>query len=210
MRIILEDVGRKFNREWIFRGFSYTFEPGNGYAILGTNGSGKSTLLQVINGNLQATQGKVRYMDGESEIVQDQAYRYLSLGTPYQELVWDFSLQESLDFHCRFKPFLNGLHSTDILRITGLERHRNKALRYFSSGMKQRVRLALAILSDTQVILLDEPSMNLDAEGRRWYDNLLAEYASNRLLIVCSNHQEEEYKRCGQVIDIRHYKISDI
>ncbi|HRY99607.1 MAG TPA: ATP-binding cassette domain-containing protein, partial [Bacteroidales bacterium] len=209
MRIVLEDVGRKFNREWIFRGLSYTFEPGKGYAILGSNGSGKSTLLQVINGNLQATHGKIEYQVGEGLLTQDKVYRHISLGTPYQELIWDFSLQESLEFHARFKPYLGGMGPADILRVTGLERHRHKALRYFSSGMKQRVRLALAILSDTRVILLDEPSMNLDAEGRRWYDELLEAYAPGRLLIVCSNHQEEEYRRCGEVIDIRDYKISD-
>jgi ABC-type multidrug transport system ATPase subunit len=209
MQIILDEVGRKFNREWIFRGVNYTFESGKAYAILGGNGSGKSTLLQVINGNLQATQGTITYQDGSTSIPQDQVYRYISLGTPYQELIWDFSLQESLGFHARFKPYLAGMTPSDILSVTGLERHRNKALRYFSSGMKQRVRLALAILSDTRVILLDEPSMNLDAAGRAWYDELLGAYATDRLLIVCSNHQEEEIRRCGEVIDIRDYKIAD-
>lgn len=206
MRLQLKNVGKKYNREWIFREFSYEFRSGEAYAILGTNGSGKSTLLQVINGNLQATAGQVEYFKGESLIQADQVYQNISLGTPYQELIWDFTLEESLKFHSQFKPFVNKMNTKEVMEIIGLERHRNKALKYFSSGMKQRVRLALAILSDTDIILLDEPSMNLDADGRSWYDMLLRQHSRERLFIVCSNHQEEEYHLCKHIIDINNYK----
>jgi ABC-type multidrug transport system ATPase subunit len=206
MDLLLEEVGKKFNREWIFRNVNLSIPTGNHTAILGTNGSGKSTLLQVINGNLQATDGKVSYIRQNQPLPFEKVYRHISLGTPYQELIWEFSLLESLQFHSRFKPFLNKMDAQDILRITGLEKHRNKALRYFSSGMKQRVRLALAILSDTELVLLDEPSMNLDAAGRAWYNTLLEAHLQGRTLIVCSNHQEEEYRLCSHTIDIQDYK----
>lgn len=206
MRILLKDAGKKFNREWIFRGVNKEFIPGHNYAILGSNGSGKSTLLQLINGNLAANHGSVQYFVDDLEIPQEKAYRRISLGTPYQELIWDFTLLESLQFHHRFKPFLNQLTPKNLLEITGLDIHRNKPLKYFSSGMKQRVRLAIAILSSSDVILLDEPSMNLDAPGREWYNGLLQQYLPGRMLIVCSNHQEEEYNICDEVLDIRDYK----
>jgi ABC-type multidrug transport system ATPase subunit len=206
MDLLLEGVGKKFNREWIFREVSLSIPTGNHLAILGSNGSGKSTLLQVINGNLQATAGKVSYFIQNQPLPFEKAYRHISLGTPYQELIWEFTLLESLQFHARFKPFLHNMDSGDLLRITGLEKHRDKALRYFSSGMKQRVRLALAILSDTDLVLLDEPSMNLDAAGRAWYNELLESHLTGRTLIVCSNHQEEEYRLCNHTIDIQDYK----
>lgn len=206
IKVVLNKAGKKYNREWIFRGVSREFTSGEGYAILGSNGSGKSTLLQLINGNLQVTEGTVEYSDPNQLIPTDKVYRRISLATPYQELIWDFSLEESLRFHQKFKAFRDGLEIHDILEITGLGRHRNKALKYFSSGMKQRVRLAQAILSDTDILLLDEPSMNLDASGRDWYDLLLRQHTRDRLLIVCSNHQEEEYHLCRHILDINQFK----
>jgi len=206
MHIALQHTGRRFNREWIFRGVDLSIDAGDSLAILGSNGSGKSTLLQVINGNLQPSEGTITYTVEGRSIPVEGVYRWISLATPYQELIWDFTLAESIAFHERFKPFAGGLSREDIVELTGLGRHRDKALKYYSSGMKQRVRLALAILSDVHVILMDEPSMNLDAEGRRWYDALLRDHLADRTLIVCSNHQEEEYQRCRRSINILDYK----
>jgi ABC-type multidrug transport system ATPase subunit len=206
MQITLEKISKKFNYEWIFREVDYTFESGNAYVILGANGSGKSTLMQIVAGNLLPTSGKIILIDGSGEISQDLIYRQVSISAPYLELIEEFTLAEILEFQRKFKPFHGNLSDSQIIEITGLTKVRNKAIRYFSSGMKQRVKLALAILSDTKVVLLDEPASNLDKQGVEWYQQLVGSYSSDRILIVCSNSQNQEYSFCRHELQIGDYK----
>jgi len=206
MRINLEKISKKFNYEWIFREVNYTFESGNAYVILGANGSGKSTLMQIVAGNLLPTSGKINFTDGAGEISQELLYRHVSISAPYLELIEEFTLAEILEFHRKFKPFRDKLNDSQIIEITGLSRVQNKPIRYFSSGMKQRVKLALAILSDTKIVLLDEPASNLDKQGVEWYQQLVGSNSSERIFIVCSNSQSHEYSFCNNEIQIGDYK----
>ena len=201
MKITLIDAGKRFNRDWIFRHLSYEFLPRQHYAITGPNGSGKSTLLQVIAGAIGISEGNIQY-EGTPP---DQAYRYLSLSAPYLDLIEEMTATEFLHFHHTFKPFLPTLPIPAILSAVGLAAAANKQIRFFSSGMKQRIKLAQALFSDTPVVLLDEPTTNLDAEGIALYRRLIREYSTGRLVIVSSN-DEQEYDFCEKVIDIRQYK----
>ena len=205
MEIVLDQIGRRFNREWIFRNISAGFASGNAYAILGTNGSGKSTLLQIISGHLYPSAGKVHYTDNDSMIPDEQVFSYISLAAPYAELIEEFTLAEMVSFHLKFRKLINGFDSGSLIEMTGLGRSRGKALKYYSSGMKQRVKLALAILSDVPVVLLDEPASNLDAEGIAWYRELVAGYVAGRIFIICSNSQPAEYDFCKETLLINNY-----
>lgn len=201
MQIHLSNIGKRYNQEWIFRGVTRDFISGNGYAVLGPNGSGKSTFLQVIAGNLLPSEGTIQHgVDAAS------LYRSVSIAAPYLELIEEFTLMEMLEFHEKFKSFMKGLSIPDVLHILELEKAKNKAIRYFSSGMKQRVRLALAILSDTSLLVLDEPTSNLDKAGVEWYSTLIKEYLSGRITIVGSNQQLPEYSFCVHHLDISDYK----
>jgi ABC-type multidrug transport system ATPase subunit len=202
MEIVLENIGRRFNRDWIFRGISQTFTFGHSYAILGPNGSGKSTLLQLISGSLTQSEGTLKYLNSGEDIDIETAYQYISIAAPYLELIEEFTLQELIEFHFNFKRCLPGV---SVLELSGLERAKNKQIKYFSSGMKQRVKLALAISSDVPVIILDEPASNLDAEGVNWYLQLIDQFTANRLLLIGSN-QEQEYSFCSQKLYITDYK----
>lgn len=205
MTISLNQAGKRFNYDWIFRRVSYTFHEGGRYAILGPNGSGKSTLLQVISGHLHHNEGTVTYSNAEKPIEADAFFRYCSIAAPYLELVEEFTLAESIEFHLQFKSFLPGFMPKDIAGIVGLEKAWDKQIRYFSSGMKQRVKLALSIFSDVPVLLLDEPCTNLDAAGVQLYQQLVETHCGNRLLIVSSN-DEQEYYMCPERINIIDYK----
>ncbi|WP_423146571.1 ABC transporter ATP-binding protein [Rubrolithibacter danxiaensis] len=205
MRIDLENIGRRFNREWIFRGVTYGFEQGSSYAILGPNGSGKSTLLQVIAANLTPSEGKIDYLSANKKVDIESAYKYLSWSAPYIELIEEFTLQEQLDFHFKFKPYANQLNSKEVIELLGLEKSKNKTIRFFSSGMKQRTKLALSFCSDTPVLLLDEPTSNLDLKGIDWYYELVNLFSKDRLLIICSN-QEHEYSFCQHKLHLADYK----
>lgn len=206
MNITFEQAGKRFNREWIFRHFSYEFTGGTSYVIQGSNGSGKSTLLQSISSYYTLTEGNVKFEQDGKEIAVEKVFRHMSIATPYLELYEDFSLREAIEFHQRFKTIAGGLNPKELIAKLELEKTKDKAIKHFSSGMKQRVRLGLAILSETPVLLLDEPTSNLDRKGIKWYQDLIADYTKDRLVIVCSNQQEQEYEFCTEQLNIEDFK----
>jgi len=201
MKITLIDAGKRFNRDWIFRHLSYEFSTGHSYAIIGPNGSGKSTLLQSIAGAIGISEGSISYHPAPA----DQAFRHLSLAAPYLQVIEEMTVTEFLHFHAAFKPLLPGTSIKEIIHRMGLEAAAGKQIRYYSSGMKQRVRLAQALFSDTPVVLLDEPCTNLDADGIELYGRLIREYTPGRLVIVSSNDLQE-YEFCQKRINIMGYK----
>jgi ABC-type multidrug transport system ATPase subunit len=200
MKISLTKAGKRFNRDWIFRNLSYDFTAGNAYAITGPNGSGKSTLLQVIGGSMVVSEGKVNY-----EVPEEQFFRHMSITAPYLELIEEMTAQEFLSFHAQFKPFIATVSVQSIIAKVGLEKSAHKQVRYYSSGMKQRLKLAQAIFSNVPCILLDEPCTNLDAEGVALYQQLVREYCTGRLVIVSSN-DVQEYGFCKEKINILDFK----
>lgn len=207
MTISLSDAGKRYNRDWIFRHLTYQFEAGKSYAITGPNGSGKSTLLQVISGNTMVNEGTIKWQLNEKAIADEKVYKKVSVCAPYLEVIEEMTLSEFLQFHSSFKPFLPGVSMTDIIEVIGLEKAVNKQIRYYSSGMKQRVKLAQCIFSDTSLVLLDEPCTNLDAAGIELYHRLITTYCKNRMVVVSSN-DEVEYSFCMAVINISDYKKS--
>ncbi|MCS4228417.1 ATP-binding cassette domain-containing protein [Sphingobacterium sp. BIGb0165] len=206
MEITLKDIGRRYNSEWIFRHINYRFESGKSYAVLGQNGSGKSTLLKVLSGSLSSSEGELVYTNGESIIGIDQVYQQLSIAAPYIELIEEFTLRELFDFHFQFKSYLQGFDKELVLNLLGLESALDKEIRHFSSGMRQRVKLVLACCSSSNLVLLDEPTSNLDRAGEEWYLNLIARTKLDfRLFIICSN-QKKEYEFCDETISIVDFK----
>ena len=209
MKISLTDAGKRFNRDWIFRHLTYEFSAGQSYAIIGPNGSGKSTLLQVLSGSMHVNEGNVQFaVVGQQSAVNvpnENVYKYVSICAPYLEVVEEMTLLEFLDFHSGFKPLLSSVTSEKVISILGLENAVNKQIRYYSSGMRQRVKLAQAIFSDVPVVLLDEPCTNFDAAGIQLYHDLINEYCKNRMVVVSSN-DEVEYRFCSKRINISDWK----
>ena len=205
MTISLSDAGKRFNRDWIFRHFNYQFENGQAYAITGPNGSGKSTLLQVLGGSMMTSEGEISYTLPAAQCTTENIFKYMSICAPYLEVMEEMTFLEFLNFHQGFKPLLPGISNDYIISITGLEKAAHKQIRYYSSGMKQRVKLAQCIFSETPLVLLDEPCTNLDTEGIRLYHRLIEQHCSNRLVVVSSN-DEEEYKFCKTVLTMSDWK----
>ena len=205
MKIRLTKVGKRFNREWIFRNLDFEFHSQSSYAITGPNGSGKSTLLQIIAGATTFNEGTIEYFAAEKKIEEEKIYSNISIAAPYLELVEEMTLMEFLQFHSGLKSWLPGIDSKKIISILGLEGAAEKQIRYFSSGMKQRVKLAQAIFSNVAVVLLDEPCTNLDEEGIALYKALVNQHCKNRLLIVSSNDLQE-YDFCEEIISMATFK----
>ena len=205
MKISLTDAGKRFNRDWIFRHLNYTFESEGTYAIIGPNGSGKSTLLQLIAGSLDITEGKINWSLNNALIEDSIVFRSISITAPYLELIEEMTATEFLNFHVQFKPALKGIDSKSIINEIGLSDAANKQIRYYSSGMKQRIKLAQAIFSDTPLVLLDEPCTNLDENGYQLYYSLINQYCNGRLVIVSSN-EEKEFSFCRERLNIQDFK----
>lgn len=206
MKIELENVSKRYRNEWILRRIDLQFSAGRSYAVSGPNGSGKSTLLRILSGYLTPTRGKVAFFYEDKKVEGSDVYRYLSLAAPYIELIEEFDLLEALRFHRRFQPLLPEMTTERFIDLLGLPASaQKKIIRYYSSGMKQRVKLALALCAEAPLILLDEPTTNLDRQGVAWYRSLVDQFTRDRLLIVASN-VEEDFDFCDQRINILDYK----
>lgn len=200
MEIIAEGLGKRYNFQWIFSEIQWHIEQGSKWVILGANGSGKSTLLQIIAGAHHASAGDITWKAQGQLIDAEQVYQYVSLAAPYLELIEDFTLKEHLAFHFSLKQ--TQLSLADLVHLSSLSHAADRPIRYYSSGMKQRVRLLLAICSKAPLLLLDEPTSNLDEAGIQWYQNLVHEFATDKTIVVASNHQSREYAFCNKQLSL--------
>ena len=154
---------------------------------------------------MQVNEGDGKWSVDNKQLELEKVYNYISICAPYLEVVEEMTLIEFLDFHAGFKPFISSITSERIISILGLENAMNKQIRNYSSGMKQRVKLAQAIFSDVPVVLLDEPCTNLDSTGIQLYHSLINDYCKNRMVVVSSN-DEVEFSFCKEKISLTTYK----
>lgn len=206
MKINAENLGKKFRNEWIFRNFNQIFNIGKIYAIIGSNGSGKSTLLQVLSSYIPSNEGIIKYFDQNDKVIEiDNIFKYLSITSPLLELIEDFTLLESIEFHIKLKPFSEGLNIENFISIIDFEKHKHKQIKFFSSGMKQKLKLALCLFSNAPILFLDEPTTNLDEKTKKWFIENINKIKQNKLIILASN-DPQEYVFANEIIDIQTFK----
>jgi len=209
MKIVFQDCGKNYHRTWLFRHLNLELDLGNvnqplRLAVLGGNGSGKSTLTLMVSGQTNPTEGSIDWIDihGKS-ITPADWYKHISLASPALELPEEFTLQEWFDFHRSVKGFADGVTLDKLISICGFSNNtKSKALLTFSSGMKQRVKLCMALMGTESLVILDEPLTNLDISGNLMYETLLNTYLGNRALIVASNRDDEWKSYCNQVLNV--------
>lgn len=206
LQIKLSEAGKRYQFEWVFKNLSLEIPPLTKIAVTGSNGSGKTTLLRCLSGQVPLTEGNLEYKINGKVLPEDKYYQYLTISAPYLELPEEFTLKELLHFHFSFKNKSAGLDIKQMAGIMYLESSINKQILYFSSGMKQRVKLGLCFFSDVPLLLLDEPTSNLDREGINWYHNLIKDHGIDKTILVCSNDLRE-YDFCEQVISMEDYKL---
>lgn len=205
MQIAVEGLGKRYQKEWIFRNITTEFATGTSYAITGPNGSGKSTLLQLLTSFFPPTEGQLVYTSDKTPIPVEEHYQYFDIITPYLEIIEEFTLREFLSFHFKFKKLKVGYSPADFVKEVYLEKDMDKLISNFSSGMKQRLKLGLAFFSESPIAFLDEPTSNLDEKGVNWYLKHVKENRKRKLVVISSN-QQYEYDFCEKVIHIPDYK----
>jgi ABC-type multidrug transport system ATPase subunit len=205
MKIITSNLGKRFNREWIVRNFTFELEHRKTYAIVGPNGSGKSTLLQILWGQMPASEGTIQYSDDKGLIPLAEVYQSISIATPYMDLIDEFTLQEMAAFHFSFKLIRDKKTIEEVIEKMGLAHAKQKLISNFSSGMRQRLKLGLAFYTQSEALFLDEPTTNLDNKAIDWYWQNLTPLLDNSLVIIASNI-EAEYPSAAEKIDIQKIK----
>jgi ABC-type multidrug transport system ATPase subunit len=203
MQITLSNISKRYNQQWIMRDVNFEFSTPNKIALLGINGSGKSTLLQMIAGYIIPSFGKIEYGLNKQNIAADKIYNHIGFCAPSMELIEEYTLQEFLSFHFQYKKAILPIDET--IAYIGLQDATHKKIENFSSGMKQRVKLAQSIMQDAPLLLLDEPCCNLDVYGIALYQKMIADFAMDKLVIISSN-DVHEYEFCNQQIQMSDYK----
>lgn len=205
MQISLEQLAKRFQKDWIFKNLDFKFPENTFHAIVGGNGSGKSTLLKLLSGIELPSKGKIIYSSEGNKIPAESFYRKMTFAAPYQELIEEFSLEEIIAFHFSMREIETGYDIKTLPELWNLKGNEKKLLSNFSSGMKQRVRLGLAFYTKKSCLLLDEPTVNLDKAGVEWYHDQLEQFKKDTLVIMASN-EPEEYRSCDAVLEINHFK----
>ncbi|MBI1316622.1 ATP-binding cassette domain-containing protein [bacterium] len=202
MRVEAQSISVAFPGKILFRQLDFAIESGERVAILGPNGSGKSTVIKLLLGQLRPRSGRVTYALGERVLEVEEACFRMGFAAPYAELIEELTVAEHFDFQRGFRPFRNHLDFGAFRTLLGLVLSPNQRVSSLSSGMKQRLKLALAVLSEVDLLLLDEPCSNLDTTGRDWYRQLLADHLDGRSLVVGSNHVPEEIALCTRSLEL--------
>jgi heme exporter protein A len=188
----VEHLHRRFGRHHVLRDIQIELTTGQSMAIIGKNGSGKSTLLNIIAGLLAPSRGRVRYLDGERELNAGERRLFRSLVGPELALYDTLTAHENLAFFARMRGSgWTARETTETMNRVGLAGRENDFYGQFSSGMKQRLKYAVALMNDPHLLLLDEPTANLDDEGKRFVREVIDTQRKNGILVVATNETEE-------------------
>jgi ABC-type multidrug transport system ATPase subunit len=202
MLIELSNVSKRFGRDTLFSPLTYRFESPGHYAILGSNGSGKSTLLKMLSGYVRPTTGKITYALGNRLVENQHLPNEISFSSPYITLPDELRLEELVSLHFSLRSSIASVSPLAVLDHVGLAGHLRQYMGHLSSGMLQRVKLALAFATSGSLLLLDEPVANLDPTGSSLFSEWLRTYSLNRLVIIASNHQEAEINSCNNLLTL--------
>lgn len=193
----LHNTGKRFHDRWLFRNLETKLHAGESLALIGANGSGKSTLMRILAGQMLASEGKCHYYMDDKKIPHAQMYQHVSWTGPQLQLYPDLSLWEHLALHFRARRCLLG-SLNEVIEVLKLSADADKALRFYSSGMYQRVKLGLALFSQSDLLLLDEPTANMDEQNAAYALDLIREFRGNRVFVLASN-LEREYGQMPQL-----------
>ena len=200
MEILVRNLSKKFRQEFVIRDFNYSFQSGNSYALTGPNGSGKSTLLQLIAQFTLPNSGSVEMLGIDPESV----YSQITYAAPYVELIEEYTLSEHLHILIKNNYLPASITLEFLEEFIDLQPGRTKLIKNYSSGMRQKIKLGFALLSERPVLLLDEPTTNFDEKAKEWFFDKLKNQRE-KLLIIASN-EGREIDFCTESISISDFK----
>jgi len=195
VQVEFSEVAKRFDERVVFRSVSGTATPGEVLAVTGPNGSGKSTLLAILCGLLRPTKGEVRYLncDDDVEIERGDWKRQLGIVAPAMSLYEELDAMENLRFFARVRGLLSeGDRCRECIDQVGLDPSRRTLVGGYSTGMRQRLKIAQAMLHDPEVLFLDEPSSNLDPAGRDWLEAFVRSAVKQQKTVILATNDTRE------------------
>ncbi|MCX8010413.1 MAG: ABC transporter ATP-binding protein [Ignavibacteria bacterium] len=206
IKLQLKNIKKTFGRRLVFDKLNVNVNSPNSLIITGKNGSGKSTLVKIISGLLTPNSGELLLHINEKKIDRENYYQFMGLVSPYLVLYDEFSAEENLILIQKIRGIkIDKSLINNLLKEIGLYDRKDDLLRTFSSGMKQRMKYASAILHNPKVLCLDEPTANLDSEGKEFVEKVISDYRKNGIVIIATN-EKEDLKFGDLVINLDEFK----
>jgi ABC-type multidrug transport system ATPase subunit len=206
LRIVVDNLQKNFNNQLVFQNLSLEIIINQKIAFVGPNGSGKSTALLCLAGFYQPSKGKVDFISDNSIIEEVQKFSHLSIASPYLELPENFTALEIFNFQANLKPFFEEVSQDYFFESIKLTKSKNTPVKFFSSGMKQILKLGLAIFADTPILFLDEPCSNLDENNILIFNEIFKSYALKKTVLIGTNNHPSELALVQSSVDILKYK----
>jgi len=204
----VEAVGlnKSFGRRLIFNDLQFKFDKAGVYGISGPNGSGKSTLVRIIAGIIGASKGKIIHKLNDKEILEEQLHNHIGFVSPYLVLYEEFSAFENFKLFAEIRGVKFNQERVDyLLNKFLLFKRKDDLLKTYSSGMKQRVKFIFALMHSPQLLILDEPTSNLDDEGKGSVYELVKEEGQNSIVLIASN-EKHDLENCSDIVYLGKYK----
>ena len=208
LEINCDNLTKTFSGKTIFKNLSFNISSKESLTITGSNGSGKSTLIKVIANLIQASKGKISVRENKAEIPQDKWFQSTGFLSPYLNLYDELTGFENLDFFYRLRSTdakQSGEKIKHILQRVNLYEKRNELVKNYSSGMKQKLKIAFAVLNEPDILLLDEPRTNLDKAGVDLITEIAGKQREKGILIIATNDEDDKLL-CDSALNIEDYK----
>lgn len=204
-----EALGKIFGRRLIFSDLNFEFTGKGIYGISGPNGSGKSTLVKIIAGLISPSKGKVKHIIDGKEIQSEKLHNYIGFVSPYLVLYEEFTALENLNLFSQIRSVpLNSELTEYLLKVFLLYDRKDDLVKTYSSGMKQRMKFIFALIHSPNLLILDEPTSNLDDEGKDSVYRIITEQGSDRIVLIASN-EKSDLKLCSEKILLQNYKMAN-
>jgi heme exporter protein A len=211
IELICDKISKDYDRKNVFKNVSFDLKTSQSLAITGKNGSGKSTLIKIIANIINPNSGSYKILHNGSELPQNKLYKVTGLIAPYLNLYDELTGYENLLFFYNLKTGVNKLNPQKKSIIDkyfdelNLSHAKDEQVKNYSSGMRQRLKFAFAIMNDPELLLLDEPTGNLDHEGRDVFFNIIKKRKKDCLILLATN-DEDEKNLCDACLNIEDYK----
>lgn len=203
-------LNKAFGRRLIFEDINFNYNVNGIYGISGYNGSGKSTLVKIIAGIIAPSSGKIIHTDNTKEISPEELHNYIGFVSPYLVLYDEFSAWENLWYFSKIRDVaFNTDKINDLLDKFLLLNRKDDYVKTYSSGMKQRLKFIFALMHSPKLLILDEPTSNLDNEGKEKVYNILNKEAESSVIIIASN-EDSDLELCSSRLQLENYKHKEV
>ncbi len=200
------ELNKTFGRRLIFNGINFRYDESGVFGISGPNGSGKSTLVKIIAGLISPTKGKIIHKNSGGEVIPEKLHNHIGFVSPYLVLYEEFTAWENLNIFSKIREIsFDKDYAKDLLSRFLLYNRRDDLVKTYSSGMKQRMKFIFALIHNPELLIFDEPTSNLDDEGKNSVYGIINDKSKESIIIIASN-DKADLDLCPEILDLKTYK----